>query len=119
MPEHYQNLSVFHKLLLVKCFRKEKVIFSITNYVLETLGENFIQIKPTSLSKIFKNETTCRVPIIFVLSVGADPTSLMYRLAEKMEFSEKLDIISLGKGQGDRAKAHIKKAIEEGRWVVL
>jgi len=57
--------------------------------------------------------------MIFVLSAGADPTSLLQKFAYEREFNERIDYISLGQGQGPKAVKLINNATAEGRWVVL
>jgi dynein heavy chain len=36
------------------------------------------------------------IPLIYVLSAGADPTSLLLKFAKERDFSDKLFTISLG-----------------------
>lgn len=45
-------------------------------------------------------DSSVKVPIIFVLSQGADPTSQLLSFAKMKNMEEKLFIISLGQGQG-------------------
>jgi len=37
-------------------------------------------------------------PMVFVLSAGSDPVSDFMKLAEEMQMSKRVDIISLGQG---------------------
>jgi hypothetical protein len=68
------------------------------------------------LSLVFKDSSpTC--PLIFVLSTGTDPAADLYKFAEEMRFSKKLNAISLGQGQGSRAEAMMRSAMERGKWV--
>eukprot|EP00360_Condylostoma_magnum_P001091 CAMPEP_0168313384 /NCGR_PEP_ID=MMETSP0210-20121227/1692_1 /TAXON_ID=40633 /ORGANISM="Condylostoma magnum, Strain COL2" /LENGTH=49 /DNA_ID=CAMNT_0008269497 /DNA_START=7134 /DNA_END=7283 /DNA_ORIENTATION=- len=43
-------------------------------------------------------DSTKRTPIIFILTTGADPSSMLQRLSDTMEFGERMDVMSLGKG---------------------
>ena len=47
---------------------------------------------------MFKDSST-NTPLIFVLSVGTDPAADLYKFAEEMRFTKKLNAISLGQGQ--------------------
>ena len=118
LPEPYTNVSPFHQLLLIKAFREEKVIYKIIKYVEHYLGRKYVEVPPIVMEEVYA-DTNCRNPIIFILSQGADPMAMIVRLAESMGFTEKLEILSLGKGQGERAKRLIESSSKTGKWVVL
>lgn len=66
------------------------------------------------------NDTINKIPLIFVLSVGADPLQNLLRLAkDKGKRTEDISIISLGQGQGPPALKAIESATKDGRWVIL
>lgn len=52
----------------------------------------------SDLSVVFK-ESSPSTPLIFVLSPGTDPAADLYKFAEVMRFSKKMNAISLGQGQ--------------------
>ena len=55
-------------------------------------------LQTADLSLVFKDSSPT-TPLIFVLSVGTDPANDLYKFAEEMRFSKKLNAISLGQGQ--------------------
>lgn len=70
--EWEERLAGFKRLLLVKVFREEKLQFSCANFVDLKLGREFVEPEPWTLDDVFP-DTSCRTPIIFVLSTGANP----------------------------------------------
>jgi dynein heavy chain, axonemal len=68
------------------------------------------------LHLVFKDSSPS-TPLIFVLSQGTDPANDLYKFSEEMKFSKKLSAISLGQGQGPRAEAMMRAAMERGQWV--
>jgi len=64
-------------------------------------------------------DTDVKTPLIFVLSAGADPTSSLIKFAKDRNFAEKLNVISLGQGQGVKAEALIRSSKKNGEWVML
>jgi dynein heavy chain len=113
-----EKLSPFQHLLLLKCLRPEKLMFAFRDYVLLKMGETFVETASPALKDVF-DDTDCKTPVIFVLSQGADPTSLLFRLAQEMGYTDRLQVISLGQGQGDNAKRLIANAKKNGEWVML
>ncbi|KAI9349443.1 dynein heavy chain and region D6 of dynein motor-domain-containing protein [Zopfochytrium polystomum] len=113
-----ENLTKFQKLLVLRCIRADRVTSLIQDFVAEQLGDRFVEPQTSDLSAIYK-ESSATIPLIFVLSPGADPASSLYKFAEEMRFSKKLTGVSLGQGQGPRAEALIREGIERGLWVLL
>ena len=67
------------------------------------------------------NNSSCYIPIIFILSKGCDPTSSFSSFhSEHNKNSEiKLQILSLGQGQGEKAKQMILEGRSNGNWILL
>ena len=115
---YVSKLTSFQKLMLLKTVRYEKIVFGIASFVRENLGEQFVSLPPTRLSDVYE-DTDKTTPIIFVLSTGADPQSVLLRFASDMGFDKRLNILSLGQGQGVKAEKLINQAIHTGDWVCL
>ncbi|XP_041081390.1 dynein heavy chain 1, axonemal [Polyodon spathula] len=117
LPGSWQTcLDSFQKLLILRCLRADKVTNAMQDFVSITLGQRFIEPQASDLSAVFK-ESSPTTPLIFVLSPGTDPAADLYKFAEVMKFSKKMNAISLGQGQGPRAEALTHEAMERGKWV--
>ena len=113
-----EKLSPINKLIILKIWRYEKLLFAITEYVKNELGSFFIKAPSSTMDDVFP-DTDVATPFIYILSVGADPTSVLFKFATKRGFMDKLNVISLGQGQGPKAEALIQKAKKNGEWVML
>ncbi|PIO13246.1 hypothetical protein AB205_0103730, partial [Aquarana catesbeiana] len=111
-----QSLDAFQKILILRCLRGDKVTNAMQDYVCHQLGQRFIEPQTADLSAVFR-ESSPVTPLIFILSPGTDPAADLYKFAEEMRFSKKLSAISLGQGQGPRAEAMMRNAMERGKWV--
>eukprot|EP00048_Salpingoeca_helianthica_P012917 m.190889 g.190889 ORF g.190889 m.190889 type:complete len:3952 (+) comp15437_c5_seq39:290-12145(+) len=117
LPEPWAStLDPFQKLLVIRCIRFDMMAPMLQDFVALNLGQRFIEPQTTALSVAFADSSPS-VPLIFVLSPGTDPAADLYKFAEEMRFSKKLSAISLGQGQGPRAEAMLKSAMERGTWV--
>lgn len=82
-------------MIVLRCFRVDRVVFAIKNYIEKEMKREFIEARPNNIEDIIE-ETPPSEPVIFVLSPGVDPTEQLQKLAEKNENT--LSSISLGKG---------------------
>ncbi|XP_076467002.1 dynein axonemal heavy chain 1-like [Babylonia areolata] len=114
--EWNETLDSFQKMLVVKALRLDKVTNAMQDYVSFTLGQRFIEPQTTQLSEVF-SVSSPTVPLIFILSTGTDPALALYKFADEMKFSKKLNAISLGQGQGPLAEELMKTAMSQGKWV--
>jgi dynein heavy chain, axonemal len=80
------------------------------------LGPSYIVPPPFDMDKSFSDSNN-KVPIIIVLSPGADPMAELQKLGA--QYKARIQAISLGQGQAEIAKNSIQFAIENHEWVVL
>jgi len=117
--EPYQSsLSLFQKILLLRCIRPDKVTLSIQDFVSEQVGNKFIEPPPFDLQECYKESSTT-APLIFVLSPGADPMADLLKLCEEMRMIKKFEQVSLGQGQGPKAEKLMNVAMDRGMWICL
>ena len=113
IPSPYSRSLPFHKLLLLRALREDCLIQNTMQYIRQV-----IRIATNGTEQVLQ-ESSCKDPVIFILKQGVDPLRLIQKLAKNQEMDMKIDIISLGKGQGEKAHRQIEIAAMEGRWVVL
>ncbi|XP_077994098.1 dynein axonemal heavy chain 6-like [Glandiceps talaboti] len=112
------RLTDFQKLIMIKSFKEEKVVFAVTDFVKGNLGQTFIETPPTDLATLYEDMSPS-TPLVFVLSTGSDPMGAFQRFARDRGFSERILAISLGQGQGPVAEKLIAEARKSGDWVFL
>lgn len=105
--------TVFHRLMLVKSLREERLIVSIPAMIGEVLGPDFTHHPALSFSDTFK-ELNNATPLIFILSSGSDPLGPLMKFANDLKKSDRLSIISLGQGQGPIAEDLIRRSFLSG-----
>ena len=66
-------------MILVRCLRPDRVIFSATTYVANALGRRFVEPPVLDLGETHADSTPLS-PLIFVLSAGVDPTDGLRKL---------------------------------------
>ncbi|NXP46066.1 DYH7 protein, partial [Heliornis fulica] len=120
LPEQFNNsLNELQKMIILRCLRPDKIGPAITTFVTGKLGKKFVEPPPFDLTKSYLDSSST-IPLIFVLSPGADPMSSLMKFAKDREMiGNKFQSISLGQGQGPIATKMIQKGMEEGTWVCL
>ena len=99
-PMEYSDITNdFQHLMLLRCFRIDRVYRAVTDYVAKIMGEKYVMPPIISFESIFEQSTPLS-PIVFILSPGSDPAADLMKLAERSGFgSSKLKYLSLGQGQ--------------------
>lgn len=80
-----EKLSPFQKLLVLKCLRPDKVILAIQDFVVASIGREFIEPPPFDLLGSY-NASSPTTPLIFILSPGADPSEDMQRFRDEQGY---------------------------------
>lgn len=111
-------LDLLQKMLVLRAFRPGKIIPAIQNFVRHHLGQRFIEPPAFDLALAYPDSSPT-LPLIFVLSSGADPVKILREYARDVGMADKLESISLGQGQGPKAEKMIKDGKEQGKWVLL
>nr|XP_046259789.1 dynein axonemal heavy chain 6 isoform X2 [Scatophagus argus] len=113
-----ERLGAFQKLILIKNFMEEKVVFAATEFVIVSLGKQFVENPPADLANLY-NDMSPSTPLIFILSTGSDPMGAFQRFAKEKGCLDRVESISLGQGQGPIAEKMIQEALKSGKWVFL
>jgi dynein heavy chain, axonemal len=90
----------------------------VKRFIANELDERFIAPPPLNVMDCF-NSSVCNMPLIFVLTPGADPMTELLKVANALDFGATMKSISLGQGQGPLAEEAITIAQQKGFWVCL
>ena len=107
------EIRFFYRLRSTKKFLNA---FKSLKYIADSLGQQYADPVLLNLEEMLK-ESTVRVPLICLLSMGSDPTNQICDLAKKM--SLECRCISMGQGQEVHARRLLSLAKEQGGWVLL
>lgn len=121
MPKAYKDISKFHRLLLLRALRPDRLSSALSNFVTEKMGEEYIEQPAFDIFEAFA-ESTKTIPMFFVLFPGVDPTPDVERVAAKFDISStngRFINISMGQGQEDRAKKAVFDCAIKGHWIML
>ena len=112
------KLNPLQKLAVLRCFRPDKVVLGIQNYIINIMGQQFIEPPPFDLPLSYV-ASSITSPMLFILSVGNDPMKVFLEFAAEKKMSKKYSALSLGQGQGPKAEKMMANAQDKGEWVLL
>eukprot|EP00398_MALV-I-01_sp_L67-1_P000675 gene675-363_t len=114
-------LTFVEKGLVMNAIRPDNIVRSLQMMIENKLVLAFLEPPSFDLSACY-DDSYNNVPMIFVLTMGADPLVELRKLAADREVSQ-VEMIALGQGQGPKAKAAIQRNADMGKdgggWVVL
>ncbi|KAM9349881.1 dynein axonemal heavy chain 8-like [Symphorus nematophorus] len=116
IPDGYNSLDVFHKLLLIRSWCPDRTLSQARKYVGEAMGMRFAEPVLLNLHSTWE-ESDPRTPLICFLSMGSDPTEQIEALAKKLQLECRA--ISMGQGQEVHARKLLQTSMTQGGWVLL
>ncbi|XP_075256614.1 dynein axonemal heavy chain 10-like [Convolutriloba macropyga] len=115
----YNSLSAIRKLLLLRCFRVDRVFRAMQDYVSQTMGEKYNKPPVINFEAIFDTSSP-NVPIVFILSPGTEPANDLMKLADRVGMgTSKLKMLAMGQGQEKNALALLEQCSQRGMWLLL
>jgi len=114
----FRSASAVHSFaaqLLVRSWRLDRAIMAANLYIRDALGPEYGSV-PIELDAAYA-ETAPNIPVVFLLSLGSDPTANVDALSRKLKIS--LMTTSMGQGQDVYARRNIQTAQQTGAWVLL
>ncbi|CAG5978557.1 unnamed protein product [Menidia menidia] len=110
IPDAYNSLDVFHKLLLIRSWCPDRTLCQARKYVEDSMGARFAEPVILNLHTTWE-ESDPRTPLICFLSMGSDPTDQIEVLAKKLNLECRA--ISMGQGQEVHARKLITTSMRE------
>ncbi len=118
-PSPWDRLTKLDRLVVLRCFRPDKMVPAVQEYIVKNLGPSYVEPPTFDLASSYA-DSSCLIPLIFILSPGSDPMAQLLKFGEERDYTgEKIQTISLGQGQGPIALRMIERALRDGSWVVL
>ena len=120
-PGSLKHLSAFHRLLVLRALRPDRLLEAMKTFVIEELGEDYILQKPFDMMSVMK-ESLKSTPVFFVLFPGVDPTIWVEQAGNALGYSVgqgNLINISMGEGQEEVANKAMQRMTQEGGWLYL
>jgi len=116
IPSAFDKISPFIQMLIVRALRPDRTMLAARRFVKEILGERFIGHPCCDLETVYQ-DSFARMPLIFLLSTGADPTGLILGLGKKLK--REVLSVSMGQSQDYVARRNFDTGIQIGSWVLL
>jgi len=112
LPKSFANISLFHRCLLLRAMRPDRLTNALKQFVGDNMGIDYIEAAPFDIETV-KGEMNNITPTFFVLFPGVDPTpevELIGRQSGKVLADGTFINISMGQGQEKYAIKTLKDA---------
>ena len=124
VPDNYEerikaehHIGSFIHMCLVRSFREDRTLLAGTSFISSVLGQKFTAPVTDLIEEIFE-ESKKNVPVVYLLSAGADPTNSIDEFAKKKK-QFPTGKVSMGEEMEGPALELIKAGFVTGKWVVL
>lgn len=111
------QIGHFIHMCLVRSFREDRTLLAATNFIASVLGPKFSMPVTDRIEEMF-DESKNNVPVLFLLSAGADPTNSIDEFAKKKK-KFPTGKVSMGEEMEGPALELIKAGFVTGGWVIL
>ncbi|KAJ3090057.1 hypothetical protein HK102_004799, partial [Quaeritorhiza haematococci] len=116
-----ENSSIhktFRNLLIMKCFRPDRVSASAMQFVEAVFGNSFMSQTDLNLRSLVHDEVKCATPVAFCSIPGYDASYRVENFAN--EVNAKITSVAMGSAEGfGLAESAILSAVKTGSWVLL
>ena len=86
MPKAFKDITSFHRLLLLRALRPDRLMSALTIFIFDQMGEQYVEQSPFNMIECY-NESTNLTPIFFVLFPGVDPTPQVEKVAATFDIT--------------------------------
>ena len=106
------------KSILLLVFRPDRMMNSIQSFLKDVFNEELMNIPELDLVKVIKEETNCKMPILFCSAPGFDASTKIESLARQL--NKKFLSIAIGSSEGfELVEKNWASKIKSGEWLVL
>ncbi|XP_022902554.2 dynein axonemal heavy chain 10 [Onthophagus taurus] len=114
-----RKMKPFQILMILRCFRVDRVFRAVGDYISVTMGQEFIMPPVISFENIYE-QSSPTTPVAFILSPGSDPTAELMKLCDRFGGGvDNFKYLSLGQGQEPAAISLLENAVSRGQWLTL
>uniref|UniRef100_A0A8C9K0H7 Dynein axonemal heavy chain 14 n=1 Tax=Panthera tigris altaica TaxID=74533 RepID=A0A8C9K0H7_PANTA len=117
---HWEKLTPFQRLILIKILQPEQLKNSVRRFVTEKMGDEYALGPGIRLQESYEG-SRATTALILLHSHGTDLTNMLLKFAQELKGrTQHVTVLSLGRGQAAKAEEVIVKALSSPtRWVFL
>ena len=113
---NFGELSLFHRLMILKIINQESLIPYTRIVISEYLGKDLGHVPLFTIDDLYEM-SSFNTPLMLIVTPGLDPTNDVRKIAE--ENNKEIVSVSLGQGQSQKALNSIEDCQKKGQWVFL